>query len=113
LADVSYQCGLDGNFGSPALRSWGELVAKDVKRVERQFSRVGCRKLGPTWAIKFDGAPTWAVIAHPLWDSTNPKGVLSRALDELGTDDCVVVDSFNLARRPITIRRAIMDGVGA
>jgi DEAD/DEAH box helicase domain-containing protein len=113
LSDARYQCGLDGNFDSVALRSWGDMVAKDVKRVQRQFNRVASRKLGPTWAIKFDGASAWAVIGHPLWDSAAPTGILSQALGELGTNDFIVVDSFNLARRPITIRRAMLEGVGA
>lgn len=113
MADPLYQCGLDGDYSSVALRSWRDLVAKDVKRVQRQFSRVTARALGPTWAIKFDGAPAWAVIGHPLWDASNPIGVLATVLKELGTDDFVVVDSFNIARRPITIRRAMLEGITA
>ena len=110
LADPGYQCGLDGDFESPALRTWSELVEKDVWRLERQFGRMQSRRLGSLWAAKFDGSPKWAIIAHPLWDSTSPSGMLLDAANELGDEPFVVVDSFNLARRPVTIRRAILEG---
>jgi hypothetical protein len=110
LADGGYRCGLDGNFGSPALRAWTALVEKDVWRLERQFGRMQSRQLGSLWAVKFDGSPKWAVIAHPLWDVTGPSGLLLDAVNALGGDPFVIVDSFNLARRPVTIRRAILEG---
>ncbi|WP_438018614.1 DEAD/DEAH box helicase [Sorangium sp. So ce315] len=110
LADSGYRCGLDGDFGSPALRAWPALVERDVWRLERQFGRMQSRQLGPLWAVRFDGSPKWAVIAHPLWDSVSPSGLLLDAVNGLGGQAFVVVDSFNLARRPVTIRRAILEG---
>ena len=43
------------------------------------------------------------LIAHPLWDTRQPAGLLSTAIEALGTDGhqfggCV--DTFNLIRRP-------------
>lgn len=110
LADGGYPCGLDGDFRSPALRAWRALVERDVWRLERQFGRLKSRQLGSLWAVKFDGSPKWAVIAHPLWDANRPSGLLLEALNALGGDPFVIVDSFNLARRPVTIRRAILEG---
>ncbi|KYG06936.1 hypothetical protein BE21_31970 [Sorangium cellulosum] len=110
LADSGYRCGLDGDFGSPALRAWPALVERDVWRLERQFARMQSRQLGALWAVRFDGSPKWAVIAHPLWDSACPSGLLLDAVNGLGGEPFVVVDSFNLARRPVTIRRAILEG---
>jgi DEAD/DEAH box helicase domain-containing protein len=110
LADAKYLCGLGGEFETPALRSWTALVEQDVWRLERQFARMQSKQFGPVWAVKFDGSPKWAIVAHPLWDPTSPSGVLLKAVNALGGDPFVVVDSFNLARRPVTIRRAILEG---
>jgi Lhr-like helicase len=110
LADGSYRCGLDDDFRSPALHSWTALVEKDVWRLERQFARMQSKQVGPVWAVKFDGSPKWAIVAHPLWDHASPSGVLLKAVNTFGSDPFVIVDSFNLARRPATIRRAILEG---
>lgn len=110
LADASYQCGLDGTFGGPALRMWPDLVERDIWRIQRQFGRVETRSLGPLWAVRFDGAGRWAIVAHPLWDPSTIEGILLDAARALGGDPFVAVDSFNVARRPVTIRRAVMDG---
>ena len=72
--------------------------------------RMQSKQVGSVWAVKFDGSPKWAIVAHPLWDQTNPSGVLLEAVNSLGGDPFVIVDSFNLARRPVTIRRAILEG---
>jgi len=110
LANANSACGLDGNFGLPALREWSALVERDVWRLERQFPRMQSRQLGPLWAVRFDGSPKWALIAHPLWDAEGPNGILLDAVNALGNDPFVIVDSFNVARRPVTIRRAIIEG---
>ena len=110
FSDGGYRCGLDGDFQSPALRSWSSLVEKDVWRLERQFGRLQSRQIGSVWAVKFDGSPKWAIVGHPLWDSASASGVLLDAVTALGDEPFVFVDSFNLARRPATIRRAILEG---
>jgi hypothetical protein len=68
------------------------------------------KRVGSLWAVRFDGSPRWAIIAHPLWDPTSSSGLLLKAASALGGDPFVVVDSFNLARRPVTIRRALLEG---
>ena len=68
------------------------------------------RQIGSVWAVKFDGSPKWAIVGHPLWDSASASGVLLDAVTALGDEPFVFVDSFNLARRPATIRRAILEG---
>lgn len=110
LADGGYRCGLDGDFGSPALRAWPALVERDVWRLERQFGRMQSKQAGPLWAVRFDGSPRWGVIAHPLWDPTSSSGLLLEAASALGGDPFVIIDSFNLARRPVMIRRALLEG---
>jgi hypothetical protein len=110
LADPHYRCGLDNDLNGPALRSWSSLVEKDVWRLERQFTRLQHKRIGPVFAFRFDGSPQWAIVAHPLWDPAAPTGVLLDAINDIAGDPFVVVDSFNLARRPTTIRRAILGG---
>jgi hypothetical protein len=110
LADANYRCGLDGNFVGHALSTWPELVERDIWRIQRQFARVETRSLGRLWAVRFDGAGRWAIVAHPLWDPAAIDGVLLDSARALEGAPFVVVDSFNLARRPVTIRRAVMEG---
>lgn len=110
LADSEYRCGLDGDFNTPALRTWQAIVEKDVWRLKRQFGRMQSRQVNSLWAVKFDGSPKWALIAHPLWDSSRPSGLLHDASSAIEGDSFVVVDSFNFARRPATIRRALLEG---
>ena len=109
MQDASYSCGLDRNFDGVELRNWRALVAGDVARLQRQFSRVQVRDLGLLRAARFDGARRWAIVAHPLWSPDTPTGILADAIAALGGEPYVIVDSFNLARRPVAIRRAILD----
>ncbi|QWF19111.1 DEAD/DEAH box helicase [Lysobacter capsici] len=109
LHDAAYHCGLDGQFDSPALKTWPGLVAADVMRVKRQFSRLQTRQVGPIWAVKFDGTSKWVVIAHPLWDPTQPSGVLLEAIQQMD-GAFVIADSFNFSRRAGTIRLAVLEG---
>jgi hypothetical protein len=108
LAVPSYPCGLRDGFDEPALADWQALVGQNVMRLQRQFSDTEARRLGPVWAVRFGKRPPWAVIAHPLWDGAAPAGVLQEACAELGGDPHVIVDSFNLARRPVTVRSAVI-----
>lgn len=110
LAAPDYRCGLGGDFDRPALRMWPQLVERDVWRLERQFGRLESRKAGRLWAVRFDPTSRWAIVGHPLWDAASPQGLLLEAMESLDGDPFVVVDSFNLARRPVTIRRAVLEG---
>ena len=109
LDDSNYRCGLDGDFSGPALRTWPGLVEQDVWRLRRQFAKLQTKQFGPVLAVKFDGVATWCVVAHPLWDPAVPTGILSAAIERLDGEPYAVADSFNLARRPWTIRRALTD----
>jgi hypothetical protein len=108
LLDAHYPCGLSGMFDDHALRDWPALVARDIRRLQRQFPDAETRQFGPVWAFRFNRSQ-WAVVAHPLWDASEPQGVLGAASEGLGGEPYAVVDSFNLARRPVTIRRAVVD----
>jgi hypothetical protein len=110
MADQAFPCGLDGNFKKPGLGGWPKLVENDVKRLERQFQGMKTRKTGEVWAVQFDTSPLWAVIAHPLWDPLAPTGAFQDAIQALSPAPFVVLDSFNLARRPGAFRQAVTTG---
>ncbi|WP_223620594.1 DEAD/DEAH box helicase [Lysobacter sp. ESA13C] len=105
----TYKCGLDGDFASAALRTWPTLVEQDVMRLRRQFPRMQAKQFGQVWGVKFDGVPSWCLISHPLWDPTQPAGLLLEAVDSLDGEPHVIADSFSLARRPWTIRSALLE----
>jgi hypothetical protein len=110
MADQSYPCGLDGAFQKPGLGGWPKLVENDIKRLQRQFQGMKTKKTGDVWAVKFDKSSLWAVIAHPLWDPLAPTGAFQDAIQALSPAPFVVLDSFNLARRPGTFRQAVIGG---
>ncbi|MEO6923334.1 MAG: hypothetical protein ABI142_05865, partial [Bryocella sp.] len=104
-----FSCGLDNDFNSPFLKTWKENVDRDVQRVTREFPRTESKKIGALRALRFETQSRWAVIAHPLWDADTPAGILADAIGHLMGEPFVIVDSFNVARRPVTIRRAVLD----
>ncbi len=110
LRSAAFTCGLDGNLdGHYGIRTWGKLVKQDCARALLQFPGSDSRSLrgGKIHAIKFAGASRWAIVGHPLWEFDNPTGMLLEAADELGGNP-IVVDSFNLARRPVLVRQAVI-----
>ena len=110
----SFSAGLSEprDFDTPGLRTWASLVSDDCQRAASQFPKTEVRKLagGVVHAVRFPGQSRWLIIAHPLWDYQDPRGVLLKAIEELGTDPFVIGDSFNFARRPIKMREAVRSG---
>lgn len=109
LADHSFRCGLDGRFDGLSLRMWRTLVDRDIIRLRRQFRATEVRDVGPLKAVQFERGTRWGIIGHPLWDADLLDGCLGAAAAALGDEPFTVIDSFNLARRPVTIRRALLD----
>jgi len=110
LKSAAFTCGLDGDFnGHYGIRTWGNLVKQDCARAILQFPGSELQQLqgGKIHAIKFARASRWAIVGHPLWEFDDPVGILDKAADEIGGNP-VVVDSFNLARRPVLVRQAIL-----
>jgi DEAD/DEAH box helicase domain-containing protein len=109
LAREDFRCGLDGRFDGLALRMWPTLVERDIQRLRRQFTGTQIRQVGSLWAVRFERDTRWGLIGHPLWDAEALDGSLGEAVLALGDEPFTVIDSFNLARRPVTIRRALLD----
>lgn len=97
-----FSCGLDGKFDDtvPDLEGWvgqsrslRDNFCSLIEGAEpREFGRLAGLERG-----KYR-----AVIVHPLWNYTRPKGILARALAEAceGAFRVVPLDTFNLTRRP-------------
>jgi DEAD/DEAH box helicase domain-containing protein len=110
LDDPRWQCGLDDDFTSPALRDWRELCHRYVEDLGR-LSRLKQREAGGLTAFQIEGVPNWAVVVHPLWDTSALAGIVGRAADEIERDTRTVpvfVDTFELARRLVTVRQDLI-----
>ncbi|MGO9571940.1 MAG: helicase-related protein [Desulfomonilaceae bacterium] len=98
LSDVTYPCGVYGDFGPSELSGW--LDFSDVLRTTFCQSFQSCEpaEFGPLhgWTI----AGRNVILFHPLWSTVHPGGIVAEALATLSQDDPVrLVDTFNLHRR--------------
>jgi hypothetical protein len=105
-----FKCGLDGDFSSPALRDWSELVDRSLEDLSARLPELTTQAIGSLRTFRFPSSDRWVLVAHPLWDLTNTSGLLSDALGQLG-NGAVAVDSFTLDRRPWTLREAVVHGL--
>jgi hypothetical protein len=112
LASKEYACGMDGRFEGPELQDWRTQVDNDLVRIRRQFAKAIVRDAGGLKAVRFADKGPWAIVAHPLWDPERPAGLLADAITVLESERVgfMIVDSFNLARRPVTVREAVQGG---
>jgi DEAD/DEAH box helicase domain-containing protein len=111
LDDPAWRCGLDGDFSSPALRDWGALARRYVDDLAR-FTPVEQREAAGLVAFRIEGMRDWAVVAHPLWDTDALVGVVGKAVDEIerATGGVpVFTDTFELARRIVTVRQNLIN----
>ena len=111
LDDPEWNCGLDGDFSSPALRDWGVLARRYVADLAR-FSAVEQREAAGLVAFRIDGVRDWAVVVHPLWDTNALEGVVGEAVDEIERTAGSVpmfADTFELARRLVAVRQDLIN----
>jgi hypothetical protein len=109
LRSADFSCGLDHDFTDyQFLSSWPTIVQRDVERARREFPSLEDCTVGGLKALRFDKKSPWAIVAHPLWNPETPYGRLANAVAEMGNEAFQIVDSFNLARRPVTIRSALL-----
>jgi hypothetical protein len=95
LADNGYECGLDGDFARPELVGWMELAEKQSRNFAALFG-YDFKGTGPLpW---LERANKVVMITHPLWDTSDPKGILADAIADTGGDP-IFLDTFNLMRR--------------
>jgi hypothetical protein len=117
LVGNQWPCGLEewngGKFVGPALEDWPRLAKQYVDDLQH----FGIRERG-TFAglqgFRLEGMPGWALVVHPLWNRTNPVGALRQAFDEIESATGSIpqmVDTFDLARRMVSVREDLMNGV--
>lgn len=96
-------CGLDNNWDTRDLDIWLEQSKKAVAFYCKYYGGTQ-QQFGPIWGFDASG-PRQVLVTHPLWDTSDMRGVLSEAcLAALSTgvkmDNVRVVDLFDLVRRP-------------
>jgi len=111
MNDASFACGLDGNFSTPSLEDWPENAQRYGRDMVERFNRGKgeWKRIGPITAFRFDAKQSrWAIVAHPLWDFHNPGKLLRNVIKELKTVNPIRASSFDLARRPVTVREQLI-----
>jgi hypothetical protein len=100
MQDPDFVCGLDGDFASfMELRDWKELADGYAALVEAYLPRTIRKSVGKLGlpAFSLDArASRWAVVVHPLWRREGLAALLGVG------DDAAFVDTFELARRPLS-----------
>jgi hypothetical protein len=116
LLEEKWPCGLEdwkgGKFVGPALEDWPRLAEQYVDDLEH-FGMADRGTFAGLQGFRLHGMPGWALVVHPLWNRKNPVGVLRDAWDEL--EDAKgsapqMVDTFDLARRMVSVREDLMNG---
>jgi DEAD/DEAH box helicase domain-containing protein len=111
MNDVKFVCGLDGNFSTPSLEDWPENAERYGRDMVERFNRGKgeWKRIGPVTAFRFDNKQRrWAIVAHPLWDFDNPGKLLREVIKELKAVNPLRASTFDLARRPVTVRERLI-----
>jgi hypothetical protein len=97
LNDPQYSCGLDGQFTTPELDGWLDFAAKLSTNLASQFGYQP-----RTWGslAGFETGIKNVIIVHPLWDTSNRRGILAEAFTSAEDTSVQYIDTFNLLRRP-------------
>ncbi|MCK4337211.1 MAG: DEAD/DEAH box helicase, partial [Candidatus Aminicenantes bacterium] len=105
LLSSDYKAGLDGNFNSPELEGWLKTVKKLLDFFISNFPDYRTEQ----WDLLpgFVAGERKFVIVHPLWDISNPEGILADAIEHAGGHVDGFIDTFNLLRRPPWCREQI------
>jgi len=96
IYDPQYRAGLDGIFTSPELTGWQDKAQILRDNFDKYFGYQNT-----TWGVLpgIIAGHTKIIIAHPLWDTVNPQGILAEAVAAAG-GNVLYIDTFNLLRRP-------------
>ena len=111
LHDPKWRCGLDGTFEGPALGDWPRLARRYAEEMNR-FSEVEVRDVAGLTAFRLDTRrPNWALVVHPLWDVNALVGIVGEAYELLDGPGATItpVDTFELARRLVTVRQELLN----
>lgn len=109
MLDPEFDCGLERPAAAAReFSDWEDLVDRAILRAKRQLPDLDVETEAGLRVLRFRSRPQRPVIiGHPLWDSAGGSGMLGTAKSKLGPDH-LVVDSFNLSRRPVAIYKAVL-----
>lgn len=114
MHDGVWQCGLDDEFAHPAISSWPDFAAERAEMLLKSTKNDGGEVLrrGNISAVRVNGSAPWAIVIHPLWNSSSPTGIFHEAIQWLRSEHpgCAVttIDSFELERRPLQVRQKLL-----
>lgn len=112
MVDPNYNVGIRGNFDYPELECWREETQELLNNFAISFFGVDPTTCGvfndsqilPSIKVKKDGVEKFIVIIHPLWTADQQNYILNKACHVAGKryndPDVIILDSFNLLRRP-------------
>ena len=110
MSEPDTAIGLDGKFQRPWLADWADNNNRAIDALSQRFD-VETGTADSLTTIRRKDQDTVAVVIHPLWNANFPTEKLRSALEELGEQPTVLLDSFTLTRRPWTVRK-VLDGRG-
>jgi DEAD/DEAH box helicase domain-containing protein len=118
LVDSNYVCGLDGRFaeGGAAIADWPQWARTYAEEMSIFETGGEVREVNGLYAFRFDRkSPHWALIVHPLWDSSELPGIVASAYSQLASPGARIepVDTFELARRKVTVRERLREAWNA
>ncbi len=99
LADNSFCCGLHGDFSDSYLENW--LQTATVLRDAFCASFSSCTPKDIGGLAGFIVGDKTVIIVHPLWNLSQPIGLLADSIATVKTDSPIrYLNTFNLLRRP-------------
>ncbi|MDE0363368.1 MAG: hypothetical protein OXI74_19500 [Rhodospirillaceae bacterium] len=97
LQSVGFRCGLDSDFSSPDLDGWVEQATSLRNSFCTSFP-VKARDFGPLPGLEI--GTRQVLVTHPLWNASQPEGLLAEAIAACDHANPLTLDTFNLLRRP-------------
>ncbi len=96
LQSPAFNCALDGDHSLPDLHGWFDLATTLRDSFCRSFNTTP-REFGPLSGFEVGGREV--LVIHPLWNLSQPVGVLAEARAACGPGEVHALDTFNLLRR--------------
>jgi Lhr-like helicase len=94
--DATSDCGLQANFEAPELDGWLTNARSLRDLFTASFQACTPQEFGPLPGFEINGRRV--LVVHPLWDQSEPRGLLAEAVAVAG-EDAKFIDTFNTVRR--------------
>ena len=97
LQSSGFASGIGNDFSLPDLERWDEQARKLRDSFCNSFPAQP-RNFGPLPGLEIGGRQV--LVIHPLWDKSHSQGLLAEALATCDPARTLMLDTFNLLRRP-------------